>query len=131
MKTLVATVEAAPALSKNSDGTIPIQNLRIAVQATNQFGLDFIKHMKVVTFNAVAKATAALNLKEGDSVFLDDCRVENRTYVDEKTGKTIPSEDLIANVVVKINKKQYADIAAKLAVTAATAATTETDDMTI
>lgn len=128
MKTLVATIEEAPALTTNTDKTIPIQNLRIAIETTNQFGLDVVKHMKVVAFNTIAKAAAAIGFKPGDHVFLDECRIEPRPY--EKDGKVIYSEDLIPNIIVKINKKQYAEIGAQLAAKA-TATQTEDTDMTI
>jgi len=112
-KTLVATIEDSSPITFDKSNTIPIKNLRIAIAETNKFGLSVIKHAKVVLFKSVATAADALGFKEGDHVFLDECRVESRPY--EKDGKIIPSEDLIANVVAKITKKQYADISAQLA----------------
>jgi len=134
MKTLVATIEEAPALTANKTGEMPIQNLRIAIETTNKFGLDVIKHMKVVAFNTIAKATAAIGFKPGDHVFLDDCRIEPRPY-EGKDGKMIMSEDLIPGVVAKITKKQFTDIGAQLAAAAraeaATAAAAEAEDFTV
>jgi len=130
-KTLVATIEDSSPITFDKSNTIPIKNLRIAIAETNKFGLSVIKHAKVVLFKSVATAADAMSFKEGDHVFLDECRVESRPY--EKDGKIIPSEDLIANVVAKITKKQYADISAQLtaAATATRAADVANEDFTV
>jgi len=114
MKTLVAEITSTTNLTQSKgDNPVAIKNLGIAISETNAFGLNVVRHAKVVLFKAVAQAAEKLGLKEGDHVFLDDCRVEKRPY--EKDGKTIVGEDIIANVVAKISAKQYAEIAKKLA----------------
>jgi len=130
-KTLVATIEDVSPLTTDKSGSIAIKNLRIAIAETNKFGLSVIKHAKVVLFKSVATAADAMGFKEGDHVFLDECRVESRPY--EKDGKIIPSEDLIANVVAKITKKQFADISAQLttAAIATRAADAANEDFTV
>jgi len=134
MKTLVATIEEAPGITANKTGDMPIQNLRIAIKKTNRFGLEVLKHMKVVAFNAVAVATSAIGFKPGEHVFLDDCRIEDRPY-EGKDGKMIMSQDLIPGVVERITKKQFADIGAQLAAAAraeaAAAAAAEKEDFTV
>jgi len=122
-KEFVATITGSSAISFDKSNTIPIKNLQVAIATTNRFGLSVVKHAKVVLFKAVAIATDALNLKDGDHILLDECRIESRPY--EKDGKIIPSEDLIANSVTKITKKEYADISAKLA---SEAKATKTDE---
>jgi hypothetical protein len=84
---------------------IAIKNLRIETESTNKFGIKVKNHLKVVLFRAVAKTADALGFKEGDHIFLDECRIESRPY--EKDGKTIDGEDVVANVVAKISPEEY------------------------
>lgn len=116
MNALVATItEARPLTQSKGENPHTIKNLRLAIAETNAFGLSVVRHVKAVLFDAVAKTAEKLDLKEGDHVFLEDFRVEKRTYVRESDGKSIQGEDLIPNIMAKISAEQYAEISKKLA----------------